>query len=287
LWNINNMITSKINELGNWLLEDSGLELKDKINDILDDIKTNIGEAEITKYTNGANLLRLNGNISDMEHRRFIDTLPNKKLVYIAGEWHPVNKLNTNYSDVSQILNDLLYESKNEGELPSIEIIDVIRNIKNVFDRKHVDYPKNIESMKNILSSNKDHIKGLFDRYISTPDQLLGYTNNVKKNSEWGEKVENEVVKTLLSIPGYKLLYKGGDGDFIDMIFSVDLIFKSPTNQTKTIQVKSGKRDALKFINKGRNGAVDILIYPINQQQFEIYSFETKTTKTINRLNKK
>jgi hypothetical protein len=71
------------------------------------------------------------------------------------------------------------------------------------------------------------------------------------------------------------------------MILSFELIFKSPTNQTKTIQVKSGKRDALKFINKGRNGAVDILIYPINEQQFEIYSFETKTTKTINRLNKK
>lgn len=268
------MITNKINKLGGWLLEDRGLGLKDKINDILNDIKTNISEDEIKKYTYGVNLLRANGNISDMEYRRFIDTLPKKKSVYILGEWHPVNKLNTNYSDISQLLNDLLVESKNEGELPSIKIIDVIRNTENIKD------------VEDILYSNKDHIKGLFDRYISTPDQLLGYTNNIKKNSEWGEKIENEVVETLLSIPDYKLLYKGGDGDFIDMIFSVDLIFKSPTNQTKTIQVKSGEKEALKFINKGRNKSVDILIYPVGEQ-FKIYSFETNTTKTINRLNKK
>jgi hypothetical protein len=267
------MIANKINRLRNWLLEDSGLGLKGKINNILNDIKTNIGEDEIKKYTYGANLLRLNGNISDMEYRRFIDTLPKKRLVYILGKWHPVNKLNTNYSDVSQILNDLLFKSKNENDLTSIEIIDVIRNTENIRD------------IENILYSNRDHIEGLFDRYISTPNQLLGYTKNIKNNSEWGEKIENEVVKILLSIPGYELLYKGGDGDFIDMIFSVDLIFKSPKNQTKTIQVKSSEGEAKRFIDKGKNGAVNLLIYPVGQH-FEIYSFESETTRTINRPNK-
>jgi hypothetical protein len=173
---------------------------------------------------------------------------------------------------VSQILNDLLFESKNENDLTSIEIINVIRNTESIRD------------IENILYSNKDHIIGLFDKYISTPDQLLGYTNNIKKNSEWGEKIENEVVEILSSIPGYKLLYKGGDGDFIDMVFSVDLIFKSPKNQTKTIQVKSSEGEAKTFIDKGKNRAVDILIYPVGQH-FKIYSFETKTTKTINRPN--
>ena len=126
---------------------------------------------------------------------------------------------------------------------------------------------------------------GLFSQYIKSPEELLGYTDNIKRNSEWGERIENEVVNKLLSIPGYESLYQGGDGDFVDMVFSTDLIFKSPKGVIKTIQVKSSEGQANAFINdvsQGRHSAVDILIYPV-RDEFKIYSVKDRQIKSIKR----
>jgi len=181
--------------------------------------------------------------------------------------------LNTNYSDLAKLLTDLLFKSKNNGRPAATEIIDTIENTN---DENEV---------KNILLKYKDNMGGLFSQYIKSPEELLGYTDNIKRNSEWGERIENEVVNILLSIPGYELLYQGGDGDFVDMVFSTDLIFKSPRNEVKTIQVKSSEAQAnafIKDVSEGRHKSVDILMYPV-RDEFKIYSVKDGEIKSIKR----
>jgi len=243
------------------------------VEDILETIKTNVSDEEIEKYTIGANLLKDNGKISESTYNRFINDLPNKTLVYIDQKWHPVNKLNTNYSDLAKLLTDLLFKSKNNGRPAATEII------------KTIEETNDENEVKNVLLKYKSNMGGLFSQYIESPEELLSYTDNIKRNSEWGEKIENEVSNKLLSIPGYESLYQGGDGDFVDMVFSTDLIFKSPKGEVKTIQVKSSEGQAnafIKDVSQGRHSAVDILIYPV-RDEFKIYSVKDRQTKSIKR----
>lgn len=266
-------IFNKLNSLKSWLSRSNGLGLQSVIGDILEGIKTNVSDEEIQKYTEGADILRSTGKISDSAYNRFINDLPNKNLVYVDGKWHPVNKLNTNYTDLAKLLTDLLYKSKNNGRPASTEIIDTINNTDNE------------NEIKDVLLKYKSVMGGLFSQYIESPEELLDYTDNIRKNSEWGERIENEVADKLLSIHGYELLYQGGDGDFVDMVFSTDLIFRSPRNEIKTIQVKSSDAQAKAFIkdvSDGRHSAVDILIYPV-KDEFKIYSTKDGETRTIKR----
>lgn len=266
-------VFNKINNLKSWLSRSSGLGLQSVIGDMLESLKSNVNDEEIQKYTMGADLLRSTGKISDSTYNKFIEDLPNKNLVYIDNKWHPVNKLNTNYSDLAKLLTDLLYKSKNNGRPAATEIINTINSTDDE------------DEIKDALSKYKSVMGGLFSQYIESPEELLGYTDNIRKNSEFGERIENEVANKLLSITGYELLYQGGDGDFVDMVFSTDLIFKSPRNEVKTIQVKSSEGQARAFIkdvSEGRHKAVDILIYPV-KDEFKIYSVKDKQTKSIKR----
>jgi hypothetical protein len=266
-------IFNSLNKLKSWLSRNDGLGLQSIIDNILDEIKTNIGEDDIEKYIMGANILKDNGKINDYTYNRFLESLLSKRLVYIDGEWHPVNKLNTNFSDLAKLLTDFLFLSKNNGRPAATEIINTISNTENEDD------------IKKVLLKYKDNLSGLFSQYLKSPNELLDYTSNIRRNSEWGEKIENEVADTIGSIPGYELLYQGGDGDFIDMVFSTDLIFKSSRGEVKTIQVKSseGQGDAFKNdVKKGKHKSVDLLIYP-NKDVFIIYSTKDGDIKTIKR----
>lgn len=266
-------IFNELNKLKSWLSKSDGLGLQSIIDNILDEIKTNIGENDIKKYIMGADILKDNGKINDYTYNNFVKSLPNKRLVYIDDEWHPVNKLNTNFSDLAKLLTDFLFLSKNNGRPAATEIINTISNTENE------------DEIKQVLLKYKDNLSGLFKQYLKSPNELLDYTSNVRRNSEWGEKIENEVANTIGSIPGYELLYQGGDGDFIDMVFSTDLIFKSSRGEVKTIQVKSseGQGEAFKNdVKKGKHKAVDLLIYPI-KDVFVIYSTKDGDTKTIKR----
>jgi len=266
-------IFNSLNKLKSWLSRNDGLGLQSIIDNILDEIKTNISEDDIERYIMGADILKNNGKINDYTYNNFIKSLPNKRLVYIDDEWHPVNKLNTNFSDLAKLLTYYLFLSKNNGRPAATEIINTISNTE---DENEV---------KQVLLKYKDNLSGLFSQYLSSPNDLLDYTTNIRRNSEWGEKIENEVADTIGSITGYELLYQGGDGDFIDMIFSTDLIFKSSRGEVKTIQVKSSEGQGESFkkdVSKGKHKAVDILIYP-SKDEFIIYSIKDGDIKTIKR----
>ena len=85
---------------------------------------------------------------------------------------------------------------------------------------------------------------------------------------------------------GYKTLYQGGNGDFIDMKFSIDLIIETSEGIVKTLQVKSSREGAIKFYNEytkqNRHRAVDILIFP-KGDKFILYFLKDGNKKPINR----
>ena len=131
-------VFNTLNGLKSWLSRSNGLGLQSVVGDILESIKTNVSDEEIEKYTIGANLLKDNGKISESTYNRFINDLPNKTLVYIDQKWHPVNKLNTNYSDLAKLLTDLLFKSKNNGRPAATEIIKTIEETNDENEVKNV-----------------------------------------------------------------------------------------------------------------------------------------------------
>ena len=270
-----------------WVYKKEGLELvkievlgiEKIIDEILDPLKSNIRQEEIDKHIFGINLLKNNGNISEIQHNNFIKNLPNRKLVYTNnnreidsnGVWNYVNKLNTNYSDIADILTELLIRSYTNGSLTSKNIIDSLLS-------KDSD-----EESKNILLKHKHKIPQLFTTYLTSPMELLNFTNNIKVNSDYGEKLENNIIKKLKS-NGAELLYQGGNGDFIDMLLSVDFIIKTKKG-ISTIQSKSNESQLDTFIidyNNGKHKAVDLVIYPKNSK-YVIFMVKDNITKEIDK----
>ena len=244
--------SSKLNSLGKWLYLYDGLGLSVIIDKLLDPLKTNISHDQIKKFILGAKILKESGKIRDWQYDYFVKNLSNEKLVFIEGKWHPVNKLNTNYSELSKLLTDLLFKSKEKGKKRAIELI---YNIINTDDRIKI---------QNYLLEVKPYLNILFTQYLESPRDLLNYNSHIKNSSELGDESETKVINNLTKL-GYEILYRGGDGDFIDMKFSVDLIVKTPSGVIQTIQVKSSERQAKLFIsefNSGKHNSVDFVIYP-------------------------
>jgi hypothetical protein len=259
-------------DLNSWLTDDdSGLQLSKIIDDVLDVSKTKISDKVIQNNIEGVDYLLKYDKISKSDYDRFISEIKSRKLIHDKdGNWLPINKLNTNYADISKLLTDLLFNSYlNKKDTSSKKIL-----LKLV-------YFKNIEEVKDILLKNKRYLVKLFNKYKEIPnivEKWKKYTTNIVKLSDIGEETENKVKSRLESARWVKL-YQGGNGDYIDMLFSVDLIMEHE-GWGWTFQVKSSKNGADEFIkklekNKNKYRAVDYLIYPV-KNNYVIYNLKTK-----------
>jgi hypothetical protein len=151
------------------------------------------------------------------------------KVLDSAGNWHPVNKLNTNSFDQAELLYDLY---------KSIGVYDEVGSIKNEYELKKwvMEYNNSVD-LYTLIKSNLD-----FKNYVSWN----------RNNSAAGEIAEDKV-RQMLESKGCKTLYQGGDGDFIDMIYGIDLIV-SKNNKIYTVQVKNKEDGAKKAIDKSISG---------------------------------
>ena len=251
-----------LNSLGEWTYYSSGLGMEKTIDDILDPIKTEISQSEIDDNIDGAKILLDNGKISQSSYNYFVKYISSKKLVYDEnGDWMQVNKLNTNYSDLSQLLTDFLFDSFRQGGLASKQILETINDTDN------------LDEIKDILNLHKNGLLSKFKKmYSESPEELFDYVSNSIRNSEKGERIENEVRDRFLSKPySSQLLYQGGNGNFVDMIFSVDLIVKVKNGTVYTIQVKSNEGQVDKFIdNTKKNKSVDLIVWPGMDGDFNV-----------------
>lgn len=160
-------------------------------------------------------------------------------LVDDKGEWILANKLNTNYSDLSVLLSDLFY-----------------------FGKQHIRLSKlKIEELKLYLNEIKNHLPKLISKYFTFED-LKNYTEHIKSKSLEGEISENKIEKSFVNM-GWEILYHGGNGDFIDMIFGIDLIVRNKhSNNIRTIQVKSSRNGVEKASKNPTYNKIDLILNP-------------------------
>lgn len=213
-------VCKRIASLKSWLHKDDGLGMKDIINDKLTELKTDVPENLKEKFIKAAYLLQNLGKITKIQTQSFIiNRVEGAKLIYVNGEWQPVNKLNTNYSDLAELITDLLYRGGDNAK-PYIDGI--------------------IADPKSGLLGIKKYLPRLVGKYFEDSKELLGYTKNIQRSSDIGEVAENEVKSKLEDIR-FVSEYTGGNGDLIDMVFGTDLIMSRDDVGTKTIQVKNSE----------------------------------------------
>ena len=230
-------IQKKINNLRAFLHSDNGLGLKKLVNDIQDEIKSPMSDEE--KENSKEWLLKLkNANkINPWYYNKLLEELENFKRVEVNGRWHHSNKINTNYTLLSELVTDILFEQGRN---------DILQQISE---------ENNPTRLKDILKKYKNDIQtefgNTFDGHnlIDLADKKLGVTDRI------GLATENKAVKWIESDKwGGTVVRQGGDGDLI-------VEFKG---KLYTIQVKTSvgqKEDFIKRYLAGSYKAVDILMY--------------------------
>lgn len=215
------LLCYKIISLKTWLFKPWGLDLRNIIDKKIDELKSDIPNNLKQKFIQGAELLYSSGKITEEEKNNFIENnVNNGRLVYINGEWQPLNKLNTNYYDLGELLTDLIYKGGQKAE-PIIQKI--------------------IQDPKGGILLIKPKMEELINKYFENPNVLNNYTKVTAETSKVGQAAEDKVKNELENL-GFKEEYMGGNGDLIDMVFGTDLIMSSPEHGLKTIQVKDTEK---------------------------------------------
>ena len=231
------LVCDNIRKLGSWLGDYDGLNMKDIVNKLLEDDKQ--CEDMNSKYQKPMGYLYKTGIVKDII-KKSDGTYYTKKLNNCClvkdenGEWDYVNKLNTNYNDLSELLTTLFLKGGKIDELTKLNVAEIKSYLLNL--RKN-----------NVLLK-------LFMKYF-TIDEYRDFTYNTKGNTVRGDYVE-DLTKQMLEKEGYTTLYEGGNGDFIDMKYGVDLIVEKD-GDISLVQVKSRAvtakysttKDSYRYIN--------------------------------------
>jgi len=256
-------IIDKISGLKYFLVDD--LELKRDIMKLLEELGTSADRND--DYQLGLSILYKTGKFKDIkfENGRY-ETDKFKNLFQVkteSGEYDPVNKLNTNYSDLAELIYDIL---EKEGKIEFIENLDV-QNLKSW--------------LLNFIKNNS-----IIDLIKKWKINLRKYISNNRRNSELGEANENFVSEKLSEL-GCKVLYQGGDGDFVDMIYGIDLIVeKEVSGEMKIflVQIKSSEKDIQYALNKFQYNNIDWFACPVwvdRKKVVKIFSHRNRVGKII------
>lgn len=226
------LLFTKISSLGKWLYQYDGLDMMNTIDSIFNEnnYRTPLNSAEIKTFKDGIEILKKTSMPLSYINNRLNSKVPNGtselKLVRNPnGEYDFINKLNTSYSDISDMLTEL-----------------IMRGIENNPDKGILVYNSIIEDPKVGLLNIKIHMKRLITLYFiergSGLDDIRQFTRFSTKMSAIGEKAEDDIKQILIS-KGFEIVYQGGNGDFIDMIFGADMVVFREDMGYKTVQVKT------------------------------------------------
>jgi len=188
--------------------------LFDAINLLLKENSTPLDGNTVSQYA--LSLLYETGNYPEIKateagyHSNKISDI--KRVLDKYGEWDPVNKLNTNYKDLAELSYDLFVK------------LNVYKDIPTDNDNELKAWLLKFKQNNDLYSLIKNNL------------QWRNYTNNIKYLSKIGYEAE-EKVKSILANKGCEILYQGGDGEPIDMVYGIDLIVKK--GKIYTVQVKS------------------------------------------------
>jgi hypothetical protein len=255
-----NELCHKIGSLKTFLYDDSGLGLKNIINSKLNQMMElkDVNQKyqgplkllyDTKKYdqSGGYDYISEDGGYYENKVLKSVNRVFDSK-----GKFDYINKLNTNYADLAELLTELLKRGNMVQKLNTKDVLGV----------------------KNYLSSIKDKLEKVLDKYIDI-SEYRSFVRNTTFRSQIGEQAENDV-RDILEKHGMKTLYQGGDGDFIDMLFGTDLIM-SDGGKTTTIQVKTKENQAKSDLSSWKYKKVDFLVAPTDNG---IIMFDHKGGKT-------
>ena len=167
------------------------------------------------QFKKDVDVLRTYFNYSDKK----VDNLMNIKMVYDDNnDWVPINKLNTNYSDLSILVTDILI---GEGECIC----------KRLYDLKGGDSSFLVNLSDKILKNHKKY----YETYLE--GNFNEYTQNNRKNTKTGTDNELYAISEMENL-GYELIYMASEGSPIDTKLGIDAIM-SKDGKVYKIQVKT------------------------------------------------
>lgn len=254
------LLWSKIFQLKKWLYMRDALGLMVIINEILEPFKVKLNQDEIDGFYRGLDVLRKTdfpeSQIKYIMSTRAPRGIEDEKLIKdYNGKWSPINKLNTSYYGLTELLVyiiDRMTFDKSEGVMKLGK--DVYNTIMNgdvkegLLMLKTKKGEKEGERLKNI-------IKYYIFRYSSfkveeNASKFMPFTKDIQVNSKRGE-ISEKITIDYFTKRGFKVEYSGGNGDFIDMLFGCDIIVSREDIGYKSIQVKTFNPpiDDIKFYN--------------------------------------
>ena len=272
-----NQFCRNVSNLKSWIYKGEGLGFQKAIEKILSSMSKTIDFNKDPKYQIPLKYLKNTGRFDKKSDFRFIEKLPDgtyyaksisnfSQVLDSDGNYDPVNKLNTNYSDLAELIFDIISK-----EDPSI-----IRSSLKL----------NEMSLKNELINffNGKNLVDLINKNIS---DIRSYVSNNRRMSSIGDEVENFVKSKFESVQkkdggkAYKCVYQGGDGDPVDMVYGVDLIIeKLGSEEFKLIQVKSSPNVAKLSANEWRYSNIDLFCSKIGDKVI-IYTKKDREGKTF------
>jgi hypothetical protein len=226
------ILFKRIESLGAWLYKSNGLGMMKIIDDIFNEYNygSTLTQEQINNFNKGLEVLKKTSMPISYINSQLSYKLPGgiqsaKLVLDDNGNWHHVNKLNTNYSDLADLLTEL-----------------VMRGIGRNYEKGKAIYDSIVKNPTEGLLSIKAYLKKLIIFYFIDNgkgiDDFKSFTKFSTKMSEIGEAAENRVVEFIKS-KGFQIAYSGGNGDFIDMIFGSDMIVFREDYGYKSIQVKN------------------------------------------------
>lgn len=223
---------SRISGLKKWLYVSTGLGLMSVIDSIFDDYgyKNGLTSEEVGRFRIGLEELRKTDLSSSYIDSRIREKIPmgieSMRLVRNpTGEWDYLNKLNTNYTALAELVTEL-----------------IMRGIENNPEKGRVVYDRVMKDPVDGLTFLKPHMKRLIVTYFIDRGQGLNdfrkFCSHIQVTTDIGEAAELKI-REYLESKGLEISYSGGNGDFIDMIFGCDMIVRSEKFGYKTVQVKN------------------------------------------------
>ena len=239
-------VCKTIHQLGPWLKDINGLNMHQLIDTLLKDEIT--CEDLNDEYQDALEILHTTGKFKDIKvinGKYHTPKLTSCSLVKDEnGEWHYVNKLNTNWSDLAELLTTLFIKGDMIGELST----------KNVTELKNYLLGLRQKEVKDIKKSN---LFRLFKKYFDI-EEYKDFTLNTQKNTAIGDEIEDLALE-LLEKKGFKLIYNGRNGNFIDMKYGIDMIMELE-GQIFLIQVKSKAAAAKKAMDYPTYKHIDLFV---------------------------
>lgn len=175
------------------------------------------------------------------------DSILDMEFVYDSeGNWTRLNKLNTNYSDITRLVVDILL---NEGE-DTCEILEMLNG----------DDKSKLSELAVKIQNNPEEY---YREYLETNTDR--YTENNTRNTKVGDKSEQDVIDLLTKKYSWQLIYQATEGSPIDTKLGIDIVMRTKDGRIAKIQVKTVgsikevsqtpcEEDGTKFTNKQRPG---------------------------------